>query len=273
MRALAIPLCAAAALLGAAWWYPPTRASAVPAEPALARLPAEPFTAQLESLGAAGARAGRSVAARPASRPSPAALAREAACALCDVSAGAEWEQEARARAAGLDRTELARLASNPDWPTRERLAAAELLRHVPGAELPPAALALLRESWAARDSAPGFAAAAVRALGCFGSPDDRAQLLDVAVQSSGLALAGLACARGDAAARELASLAIETTDAGRSETALALLASIAASEESALSARARAECADALERRFADAREARRLCALTALDPARATR
>lgn len=273
MRAIGITLCGAAALAGAAWFCGSGRGRAgLQPEPAVLPPSACPTAVALEVPEGAGEEE-RACLVKPHIRAAPAVQARAAARALCCGSGGPDWELEAQVRAAVLDAqatAELARLAAEPGREPGERLAAAELLRHLAGAELAPAALALLRESWTARESDPRHAACAVRALACFGDAHDREALLDASAAASGIALAGLSAARGDAAALELAGAARAGGDTRRSETALAALAVIASSPEGGLSPRARAQCAAALEATFADAREARRLCALAALDPAR---
>jgi hypothetical protein len=274
MRAIPAMVFALAALTGAAWLCPADRGRAA-LEPGCAAAAAAPSPgpAPLECADAGAAGPSRACVRVRAARPSPALLAQAAARALTEVQDGPGRELEARARAAQLDlegQQELARIAGNARSEVHERLAAAELLRHVPGASLPPAALALLRGSWAARETDARLAAAAARALGRFGDAQDRRALLDASAASSGIALAGLSAARGDAAALELAAVARDETDARRSEIALAALATIAAAQDGALSPGARSECAAALERAFSDGREARRLCALALLDPQR---
>ncbi len=271
MRPLALILGAAAALVCVLWLQQPER-SVAPLEARIRRAEPAPRTPQgiLEAVQAPVTRAAEP--SPPPPRADPAAALRElgAACA------GPQWVDGARASAAELDPQSieaLARSAASEATPAFERCAAAEVLRHVPGAALPAPALAFLRRSFEARETEPMLALAAVRALGAFGGADDRARLLDAAVQSNGLALCGLSCARGDEVAREFATLASETRDARRAEIALAALAAIASSDEGGLTPRARAECAAALDAGFADAREPRRLCALAALDPRLAAR
>jgi len=193
----------------------------------------------------------------------------------------ADFEQQARTIAAGMraeTQAQLVLLAADAQLAARERVACAEILRHSALRALPEPALGSVREAWGARQSDPALASAAVRALGAFGSADDRRALLEQSLDGSeagfaALALAGLSAARGDEAALELAALARETPDARRAELALAALASIAVSEEGGLTPRARAECAAQLDAAFAGAREARRRCALAALDPRLAVR
>jgi hypothetical protein len=269
MRPALLPLGAALALCGALWLARPERAQA-PLEPEFARSePAPQASASvLEAQDLPEARATCATPPAPAPCADPAKAARELGAAY----AGPQWVEGARAHAAALEPdavATLARSAASSAAPPLERCAAAELLRHVPGAALPAEALEFLRTSFAAREKEPLLALAAVRALAAFGAAEDRSQLFDAAVESSSLAMAGLACLRGDEAARELARIARETKDTSRAEVALAALASIAASDEGGLSPRARAECAAQLDTAFGDAREARRACALAALEAA----
>jgi hypothetical protein len=277
MRSTILALGAAVALCGALWLAKPGRAPA-PLEPELARSEtvAQPVAAPLEAHDAPEARATLATPPAAASAPAPATAPRtDPAAALRELAAeyaGPQWVAGARAHAAGLDteaQSALARSAADAGTPPLERCAAAEILRHVPGAALPADGLSFLRASFAAREKEPQLALAAARALGAFGGPEERAQLLDAALESSSLASAGLACLRGDEAARELALIGRESQDARRAEHALAALASIAASDEGGLTPRARAECAAQLGSASGDAREARRQCALAALEAA----
>ena len=277
-----VPILGVAALAcGALWFSLPGRApqAAVPVPSSVPTARQEqpaPPPAQLESCDAPAVREpSPQVAPEPAGLR-PAELARRALAAAAENLASsdfraADFEQRARAIAAGMRAESVAQLvllAADARLTVRERVACAEILRHCAGRALPEAALASLREAWAARETEPALASAAVRALGAFGSADDRHALLEQGVAGSQLALAGLSAARGDEAALELAVLAEQSTDPRRAELALAALASIAASAEGGLTPRARAECAARLDKAFADTRESRRRCALAALEP-----
>jgi hypothetical protein len=280
MRPFAFIVGVAALACGVLWFSLPGRApqAAVPVPSgALCTHPEPaPLPAQLESCEAPAEREASPQVAAESAGPRPAELARRA---LAAAAAGlesadfrqADFEQHARALAAGMraeTQAQLVLLAADARLAARERVACAEILRHCAGRALPETALGSLREAWAARETEPALASAAVRALGAFGSADDRHALLDQSVAGSELALAGLSAARGDEAALELAVLAEQSTDPRRAEQALAALASIAASEDGGLTPRARAECAARLDKAFADARESRRRCALAALEP-----
>jgi hypothetical protein len=252
----------------------PPSASGAHSEPA-------PPPAQLESCDAPAERETNPQVAPEPAGARPAELARRALAAAVESLGSvdfraADFEQHARALAAGMraeTQAQLVLLAADARLAARERIACAEILRHCAGKTLPESAVVSVREAWSARATDPALASAAVRALGAFGSADDRHALLEQSLDSAqpaftALALAGLCAARGDEAALELTALASESRDPRRSEVALSALASIAASDEGALTPRVRAECAAQLGSAFADARESRRLCALAALDP-----
>ena len=287
MRPFVPILGVAAVACGALWFSLPERvpqaAVPVPSSVPTARPEPVPPPAQLESCDAPAEREPSPQVAPEPAGPRPAELARRALAAAAENLASsdfraADFEQRARAIAAGMraeTQAQLVLLAADARLTARERVACAEILRHCAGRALPEAALGSLRDAWAARETEPALASAAVRALGAFGSADDRRALLEQSLERSqpafaAQALAGLCAARGDEAALELAVLASETHDPRRAESALTTLASIAASDEGGLTARVRAECAARLGSAFADARESRRQCALVALEPGR---
>ena len=178
------------------------------------------------------------------------------------------FEVEARALASELDAEdaqELALAAGDAGRPAAERVAAAEILRHLAPGELPAAGLATLRSAWLERAGDPVLAAASVRALGAFGDAADRAEML---ADAGELSCAGLSAARGDEAALELVGALGEGADPRRAGIALAALTAIASASDAGLSDAARAGCARALLAIPQDVRPDRLLGAAAAFDP-----
>jgi len=287
MRAALLLFGAVAALCGAGWLAQAGRTprAAVPEPPSASPALAGPTRSPVP-LENAEAPVDRSVQPEAESLSTAAETCESAFTALTGLAGDldpaafrlGEFEMHARAIASGLGaegRAELLALAVDSRLQARERIACAEILRHIPDAGLPASTLQLLRESWNERERDPVLAAAAVRALGAFGDASDRSALLDASPETNALALAGLSAARGDDAALELSAVAAGNLDARRAMAGLAALCAIAASPDSGLSPAVRAQCADSIERKLADGKvtpeqRARLSGALAALDPAR---
>ncbi len=274
MRAASVGLCAALATAGVVVFE--SWKAIAPPEPIAVGPPAdrrEPVAASAELLEAAPRDRAEALVARPPEggdapvRSVPAQASDLAGSIVPEIFDLQNFVVHARTiahAASAAEVEEWVRLAGDASTTDAQRVAAAEVLRHVAPSEtgemasLAPRAALTLRRAWLMRETDPVLARAAAPALGAFGDTQDRRAMLDVLRTSASaadvaLARAGLSAARGDEAALEMLGTAESAKDEQIVDGVLCALTTMAGADRS-LSAEGRTQCAQILERMLARA-------------------